>query len=381
MTTHDDYVVEEQPRVVTIGPLPPFVGGAAKNTAIICDVLEERGALVTRLPTNKTRARAEHSRSLGFLIDRATGFLSNIRRAVFAPPEYDKATVYLVPDGGFGVAFSAAYARAAVARFPRLVVHHHSYNHIRHRSKLMAFLMRTAPAKTVHVFLDPIMEGEFKAVYSSDIHSMYVPNAAICDVKPLTPGNGTVPHEAITIGFLSNLVEDKGFDVVAEAFPRLAERLGPAARFLLAGRPVGAQNAARLRVLKRTLGDRLEYVGEVAGEEKCKFFHSCDVFVFPTRFAQEAQPNVLYEAMAGGAAIVSTRWAGIPWVLEGTVCRIIEGGSGCSDDLVEAVADIVGSGDLRTARSRQAEAFGSKKADADPRYERLLELILGARRL
>jgi glycosyltransferase involved in cell wall biosynthesis len=376
VTAPVDRTREAQKRVLALGPLPPFVGGAAKNTAIICNALEMRGAQVTRLPTNKTRTRAEHSRSLGFLSDRTTGFLSNIRRVIMTPKDWDDTTVYLVPDGGFGVAFSAAYARAAVSRFSRLVVHHRSYNHIRRRSRLMALLMNTAPATTVHVFLDPVMEQRFKAVYSADVTSLYVPNAATCDVALLPPETRTATHNTINIGFLSNLVEDKGFDVVAESFPILAERLGPSARFLLAGRPVGDVNAERLAALQQTLGDRLEYFGEVAGVAKTEFFHACDVFVFPTRFAQEAQPNVLYEAMAGGAAIVSTRWAGIPWILEGAVSRIIESGT-CCNDLVAAVIDIVSSGDLRTARPRQRAAFLSKKSDADKRYAQLIDVLTG----
>jgi glycosyltransferase involved in cell wall biosynthesis len=376
VTAPVDRTREAQKRVLALGPLPPFVGGAAKNTAIICNALEMRGAQVTRLPTNKTRTRAEHSRSLRFLSDRTTGFLSNIRRVIMTPQDWDDTTVYLVPDGGLGVAFSAAYARVAAPRFSRLVVHHRSYNHIRRRSKLMALLMNTAPATTVHVFLDPVMEQRFKAVYSADVTSMYVPNAATCDVALLPPETRTATHNTINIGFLSNLVEDKGFDVVAESFPILAERLGPSARFLLAGRPVGDANAERLAALQQTLGDRLQYFGEVAGVAKTEFFHACDVFVFPTRFAQEAQPNVLYEAMAGGAAIVSTRWAGIPWILEGAVSRIVETGT-CCDDLVAAVIDIVSSGDLRTARPRQWAAFLAKKSDADTRYAQLIDVLTG----
>jgi len=289
----------------------------------------------------------------------------------------DGATFYLVPDGGLGIAFSTAYARTAAKRCPRLVIHHRSYNHIRSKSKLMALLMHTAPETTVHVFLDPIMEERFKSIYSASVTSMYVPNASTCDITVRELAPRSTEHGGVTVGFLSNLVEEKGFDVVAEAFPILAKRLGPASRFLLAGHPVRGNNAALLSTLQSTLGDRLQYAGEVTGPAKVDFFRSCDVFVFPTRFAQEAQPNVLYEAMAGGAAIVSTQWAGIPWMLEQTASRLIEVGTGCVDALVEAVVDIVSSGELKTARSRQMEAFQTKKSDADTRYAELIDLLLG----
>ncbi|MBU3749089.1 MAG: glycosyltransferase family 4 protein [Mycobacterium sp.] len=371
-----DPVGGARPPVLAIGPFPPFVGGAAKNTAIICDAFESRGACVRRLPTNTTRVRAEHVLSPAIYSDRILGFLGNLRQIVSARDRDAGATVYLVADGGLGVAFSAAYARAGARLFPRLVVHHRSYNHVRRRSALMAQLMRTSPDKTLHVFLDPVMEEQFKRVYSAEVRSMYVPNAATCDLEPPSSGTELPRGRGATVGFLSNLVEDKGFDVVAEALPKLADRLGPGSRFLIAGRPVGDQNAARLEELQRTLGARLEYFGEVSGQAKTDFFRSCDVFVFPTRFSQEAQPNVLYEALAGGAAIVSTRWAGVPWVLGDTVSRLIEPGPDRAGDLVEAVAELVASDEFPDARRRQMAAFTAKKSDADVRYNQLLNYVV-----
>jgi glycosyltransferase involved in cell wall biosynthesis len=374
--TGRDSEQEARPQVLAVGPFPPFVGGAAKNTAIICDAFEAHGALVRRLPTNKTRIRAEHTRSAATYADRVSGFLANLRQIAWASRTEPGATVYLVPDGGPGVAFSAAYARAGVRRFPRLVVHHRSYNHIRRRSALMGLLMRTGPEKTMHVFLDPVMEEQFKQTYRAEIRSLYVPNAATCDVEP--PAHTAEPERrtGVTVGFLSNLVEDKGFDTVAEAFPALAKRLGPGSKFLVAGRPVGDRNAARLDALRTTLGARLDYAGEVSGQAKTDFFRSCDVFVFPTRFSQEAQPNVLYEAMAGGAAIVSTRWAGIPWVLDDTVSRLVEPGPDRGTDIVEAVAELVTSDEFPETRNRQIAAFIAKRADAEVRYQQLLDYVV-----
>lgn len=361
-----------RPQILALGPFPPFVGGAAKNTAMICDALEARGAEVIRLSTNKTRGRAEHTRSFRFLAERSLGFLQNIQRMLKTGLDRGHTTVYLVPDGGFGVVFSVAYARIAASRYPRLVIHHRSYNHLRVRSRLMSLLMKTAPGKTIHIFLDPAMEQGYKALYSDAAESMFVPNAATCDITPKECEPQSTRTAPISIGFLSNLVEDKGFDVVADAFPKLAERIGTESRFLVAGRPVGERNEKRLEALKQRLGDQLIYFGEVSGRQKMEFFQRCDVFVFPTRFSQEAQPNVLYEAMAAGAAIVSTKWAGVPWVLTDTISRMIEADAGGNDALVEAVEDLIRSGELRTARTTQVKAFLDKKRDADWHYALLI---------
>jgi glycosyltransferase involved in cell wall biosynthesis len=364
------------PQVLAIGPFPPFVGGAAKNTAIICDAFEDRGADVRRLPTNSTRVRAEHTRSLSIYADRVVGFISNLRRIASTKKSMPRATVYLVPDGGLGIAFSMVYARAGTSAFPRLIVHHRNYSHIRNRSALMALLTRTHPERTLHVFLDPVMEAEFKSKYAADVQSLYVPNAATCDVKPAARAAG--PQSGFTVGYLSNLTDDKGFDVVAEAFLQLAHNFGPQCHFLIAGRPIGDINAARLSNLRQILGERLDYRGEVSGQGKTDFFRACDVFVFPTRFSQEAQPNVLYEALAGGAAIVSTRWAGVPWVLQETVSRLIEAGPGRGADLAAAVTELVHSGELQTAPARQIAAFLAKRSEANARYTQLLDYVVGS---
>lgn len=358
-------------RIVMVGPFPPFVGGAAKNTEIIARSLEARSADVTRLATNRTRVRGEHARSLALYLDRSAGFAANLTRLI-ALRVGGGGTLYLVPDGGPGVIFSAFYALAGACLFDRILIHHRNYSHIRTRSRFMHAILKAAPDKTHHIFLDPVMEAEFAKAYGVTMNSSYVPNAATCDV---TPGNGPRQPGPPVVGFLSNLTEEKGFDVVADAFMQLSQESGQDYRFALAGRPVNIANSQRLAELQAALGDRLDYRGEVFDADKEAFFRACDVFVFPTRFSQEAQPNVLYEAMAGGAAIVSTRWAGVPWVLENSVARLIEPGAGRGQELAAAVRALVTGADLDDLRRRQIAAFRAKKADADVRFAGLLNRL------
>jgi len=365
------------PQILAIGPFPPTVTGAAKNTAIICDALEARGAVVFRIPTNKTRARTEHVRSAATYAERIKGFAANLTKlGVQRKVDPSATSIYLVADGGNGVALTAAYARAAVTRYRQLVVHHRSYNHIRNYSPMMSHLLKTAPEKTLHVFLDPVMESGYKEAYGIDFRSTYVPNAATCDVQPSAHPYARDRPAPITIGFLSNLVEDKGFDVVADAFAALGQRHGNNLRFLVAGRPVGNANEARLRVLQTALGGRLDYRGEIFGENKSDFFRECDIFVFPTRHTQEAQPNVLYEAMASGCAIISTRWAGIPWMLEGTTSSLIEPTAGQASQIANAVEGFFQPDGFNSARRHQVEAFSQRKNDAERRYTLLLRYLL-----
>jgi glycosyltransferase involved in cell wall biosynthesis len=49
----------------------------------------------------------------------------------------------------------------------------------------------------------------------------------------------------------------------------------------------------------------LDYRGRVLGDDKAKFYRDIDVFVFPTTYANEAQPIVVFEAKAAGKDVIA----------------------------------------------------------------------------
>jgi len=57
------------------------------------------------------------------------------------------------------------------------------------------------------------------------------------------------------------------------------------------------------------------YVGPVDEPRKHALLTDADIFVFPTRYAHEAQPLVLIEALAHDLRIVTTHWRAIPGML------------------------------------------------------------------
>ena len=86
---------------------------------------------------------------------------------------------------------------------------------------------------------------------------------------------------------------------------RSANRRGLPIRGVLAGPIVHAADRHFVHGLKEELGARLDYRGPVYGAEKVQFFRDIDVFVFPTSYENEAQPMVLFEAMAQGIPVLS----------------------------------------------------------------------------
>jgi glycosyltransferase involved in cell wall biosynthesis len=106
------------------------------------------------------------------------------------------------------------------------------------------------------------------------------------------------------------------------------ERVGPRARFRLtaAGKFLNAEEEAKFRgkLERDNLGDLVNYVGFVSGNEKYKLLSESDVFCFPTFYSAESAPVVLLEAMAAGLPVVTTNWRNIPEMFPRNYIGIVE---------------------------------------------------------
>lgn len=106
----------------------------------------------------------------------------------------------------------------------------------------------------------------------------------------------------LTLGRLAGLERRKGFDVVLELLPALAERV-PDVAYLVAG---DGPDRPRLEAKARALGvaDRVVFTGYVAEEEKPDHYRLADCFAMPSR--GEGFGIVLLEAMACGVPVVGS---------------------------------------------------------------------------
>lgn len=64
------------------------------------------------------------------------------------------------------------------------------------------------------------------------------------------------------------------------------------------------------------LSQHINYLGQVTGSEKNMIFANSDIFCFPSYFESETFPVVLIEAMQFGLPVVSTKWRGIPGIID-----------------------------------------------------------------
>ena len=366
-------------KLALIGPFPPPVNGASKNTKLLADAAAGRGAEAVRLNTETGRA-VTHVKGAGYHLRRAKltltnglWLLANARRL---------RMVYLVPDGGLGIWYNLlTLALLRLAYGGPLILHHRNYSHIARRSPAMARIVGWFGSRAMHVFLEGRMGREFESLYGGPLHRLTVRNAATCDVEPVPAETGAgvgagVREGPIRIGFLSNLTDEKGFHIVESGFLALAAR-HPDLRFAVAGPVTGETARRRLDRMQQAIGARFTYHGPVSGPDKQRFFAETDLFIFPTIYRLEAQPNVLYEAMAGGCVIVSTRHACIPDMLEGAPHRLVDIGPDLADDALEAIEAELAAGDWPARRAQAVQAFERSRAQAREAQDALLDALAG----
>ena len=112
--------------------------------------------------------------------------------------------------------------------------------------------------------------------------------------------------------FLSRFVAGKGMHETIEGFARIAVKY-PEAHLVMAGD--GEQRRAlEQQVRELGLAGRVRFPGYVQGRDKARLLLAADIFVLPSTY-NEGLPNALLEAMAAGAAVITSEAGGIPEVV------------------------------------------------------------------
>jgi glycosyltransferase involved in cell wall biosynthesis len=176
------------------------------------------------------------------------------------------------------------------------------------------------------------------------------------------------PAAPFTLLFCGQLIQRKGVDVLAAAFPRaLAEE--PRLRLLLAGE--GPERAALERALPT---GRFELRGHVAWELLPNLYAEADALVLPSR--HDGWGLVVNEALAAGLPVVASTEVGAAQDL------VTEGENGLlvapadAARLAAALVRIARAGPGPGERARQLAAARLRPQDAARRFARCVELVL-----
>jgi glycosyltransferase involved in cell wall biosynthesis len=283
--------------IVIVGALPPPMNGYALITSKIVELARDRRKVVC---FDISPGVAE--RGVRYHFNRIRRVAAALLRLI--PARLGGANeLYVATESRIGLLYTIALSLMGRVLGYHILLHHHVFRYIAIKSRLMTALVRITRYGATHIFLCDCMERDFRALYGESVASLRLSNAAFI-APPTKERHRTPAVESVRVGLLSNLTREKGL----YQFLRLAEMssaTGTRARFVLAGPAGESADAEAIARLQRELPDRFEYRGPLYGEDQDQFYRDIDVFVFPTTYENEAQPLVLYEAMAQGCAILS----------------------------------------------------------------------------
>lgn len=318
--------------VVAIGPFPPPLHGYSAATAFVVAQLRQAAPVVAVnvSPDTLVRNWRYHAQRAG----RAARALTTLLRQSFGG-----RSLYFPIAGGAGIIYDLPLAAAARALRYRIFIHHHSFAYINRRSRLSAVLFALCGRRTTHICLSPGMARRLSELYAGIGRTFVLSNAAL--VEPGSPP--PMKNGAVRIGFLSNLIPEKGLDTAFAVIRSLREQ-GVNAVFVVAGPVVEADMQRLVDRIRGELGADFRYCGAVYGAEKADFFRDIDIFLFPTRYANEAQPIVVLEALAAGVPVLATDRGAI------------------ADDVVPAGGAVYSDADYVAKATRMISAWANDRA-------------------
>jgi glycosyltransferase involved in cell wall biosynthesis len=307
-------------RVAFVGPLPPPVHGFSNACAHVLDLLTARSAvkIFDRTP-----------RGNNVVLKRVTQLLQPFRYIAWCRQGRD-SSLYLALSGGHGQIFDWPYVMIAKILGSRIFIHHHSFSYLNSPNIVNRVFFAFVRNET-HIVLSEGMGLRLSNTYKLDSNVVrVVSNAAF--YAPKNPsarveGNARSP---ICVGFLSNITFEKGFVEFFEVLSELKKR-GVAYQAMIAG-PVGPDASAKFYQLLSSSPDTV-YFGPIYGDIKEGFYDQLDVFLFPTKYDNEAEPLVIHEALRSGVQVFACD--------RGAIAEMLSNGAGLvftRDDFVQSAA-------------------------------------------
>lgn len=229
-------------------------------------------------------------------------------------------TLYLPISGGLRQLVDLAFAIPAKWFGFRLFVHHHSFAYLNAKpwfSKLAFTVLKNA----THIALCPAMGHRLCQQYGIAPERIRVlSNAAFLEINTAAMREVTSLSPCLTLGFLSNITAEKGIFTFFDALDELHAKC-ITFKALIAG-PVSPEVKSKFDSrLAATPG--VQHVGAVYGDAKDQFFSQLDLLLFPTLYANEAEPVTLWEALAHSVPVIALQRGCIQGIVPPSAGRVV----------------------------------------------------------
>ena len=293
--------MKDSPQIVAVAQLPPPVTGLSLVSQRMVELFRDQGLLRGAAnigppvrPSTAAKMLVRTARSLSACLK------------IFTWRQSGASILYLPTDSNSGLYINILITLCARWAGYGVYFHHHNFSYIDRHSPAMERLIRSAPRGAVHIFLCEEMGKRFAARYgtaweTAKAAAFVLPNGFMVDEHSLAPRDAG----DLIIGHLSNLSQEKGALRFIDLFRTLRQD-GVSVAAKMAGPCHDPAVARAMEAAARDYPKDFVWLGPVYGEKKLDFYRSIDAFVFPTEYANEAQPLVLLEALAQGAAVLST---------------------------------------------------------------------------
>ena len=292
-------------QVTMIGTFPPPMHGMAVVNAAVRERLLASAVSVVVINT----APASLDRAMLTRLGRLPRVTSGLAR--LAGTRRLRGALYIGVSGGLGQIYDVGFLLLARLRRMRVFVHHHSFAYLYQRHCLAALLVWIAGRRALHITQSAGMAGRLRELYGAS--NVAAVSNAVFLVDRTTQVHARPRQMLRALGFLGNIATEKG---ICEFLDLMAvvRQFG----LQLEGRIAGPfQDAATELRVRQRLQDlpNVEYSGAKYGAEKDAFFTGIDALVFPTLYANEAEPLVVHEALQHALPVIAYGRGCIPEVV------------------------------------------------------------------
>ncbi len=328
--------------IAFVGPLPPPLNGFSNVCAMMLVMLRSNGEVhvFDRAP------RHTQPRQL------IAQLLLPLRYAVLCLRRRD-VVLYLALSGAYGQLYDWLYVLVSKVLRRPIYIHHHSFAYIYQPTRLNHWFFAWVRSAD-HIVLSRSMGDALVGLYGlNPARVKAVSNAAFyASAEALRPApDGRAP---LRLGYLSNITFEKGIVEFFSILDRLRE-LHIEYRAHVAGPVAEATRATFEKLLSGA--SQVEYVGPVFGEAKDAFYRQLDLFLFPTKYANEAEPLVVYEALRQGVYVIACD--------RGAISEMLRNGAGAvfaRDQIIDSAAAQIAIFDRDRELLRSAQKMSALQA-------------------
>lgn len=203
--------------------------------------------------------------------------------------------------------------------FPKTVFHFHASGVselIPKLPRVLQFLAKLALNRPdVAIQLSSLIGNDAEYFNAARVYT--IPNAAEDNRDRFIVSEESDGNQSVQLLYLGTVCESKGIFILLDACAELRKESQNFQLHIVGSfQPASMEQRLIDQVNRLGLSQHVTLHGQMIGDAKWAMFARSDIFCFPTYYESEGFPCVLLEAMSFGLPIVSTRWRGIPSIVE-----------------------------------------------------------------